>query len=143
MPPSKKKKKALGLSELRKDFFGTRAEVDTCLSPATPNPDGGMSLEGNEAPVLGYRKWPDQQQAGRSRGEGKAFQKEKKKPAQRQGDGSVACLGDCAFKHRAAPALRRHCLLVSPASRSGRAIGSEGQRRGTGNLRPHGCKTVV
>ena len=84
-PLQKKKKKALGLSELRKDFFGTRAEVDTCLSPATPNPDGGMSLEGNEAPVLGYSKWPDQQQAGRSRGEGKAFQKEKKKASTEAG----------------------------------------------------------
>lgn len=58
-PPTPKTKKALGLSELRKNFFGTWAEVDTCRFPATPNPDVGTSLhtlEGNEAPVLGYRK---------------------------------------------------------------------------------------
>lgn len=94
----------LGLHELRKNFFGTWAEVDTCHFPATPNPDIGTSLHtlgGNQAPVLGYCKGPDQQQPGKSRGEGKTFQKENKKQKtkkprhkQRHRDRSVAYLGD-------------------------------------------------
>lgn len=84
--PPPKTEKALGLHELRKNFFGTWAEVDTRRFPATPNPDTGTSLHtlgGNEAPVLGYRRGPDQEQPGNSRGEERLSRKKTKNENQK------------------------------------------------------------